>query len=58
MTKTEARESLGCDTDAQLAEALNLTRGAISQWPEKLPEHAIRRVESALYRRTRRGKHR
>jgi hypothetical protein len=59
MTKTEARELLGCANDAQLADALNITRGAISQWPEQLPEHAQRRVESYLYRRVNRGrKHR
>lgn len=59
MTKTDAMESLGCDTLAKLAEVLGVTPSAISQWPEKLPPHAIRRVESVLYRRVRgqRGQH-
>lgn len=56
MTKQEAMEELGCDTLTQLAEALNITLGAVSQWPEKLPEHAIRRVHAALYRRSKHGK--
>ncbi len=58
MTKAEARELLGCDNDAQLAEALYLTLGGVSQWSDPLPEHAIRRVESRLYRKVRRGTHR
>ena len=56
MTKQDAMDELGCDTARQLADALNITESAISQWTDPLPEHAIRRVESAIYRRIRNGK--
>lgn len=57
MTKQEAMDELGCDTLARLASALNVTPAAVSQWPDPLPPHAVRRVEAALYRRVRRVKH-
>lgn len=59
MTKQDAMEALGCDTLTQLADVLNITQGAVSQWPDPLPPHAVRRVESVLYRRiSTRGKRR
>jgi pyrroloquinoline quinone (PQQ) biosynthesis protein C len=58
MTKQDAMEELGCDTLKELAEALGVTPSAISQWPDPLPDHAVRRVESRLYRRVRRVKYR
>lgn len=58
MTKTEAMEELGVETLAKLADVLSVSPSAVSQWPEKLPPHAVRRVESVLYRRVRRVKHR
>lgn len=57
MTKLEAMAELGCTNQAQLAEALGVTRGAVCQWPDNgpLPDSVVRRVESLLYRRTRTG---
>lgn len=51
MTKTEAMEALGVDKYQKLAEVLSVSPAAVSQWPEDLPPHAVRRVESVLYRR-------
>lgn len=51
MTKQDAMEALGCDNLTQLADALKITNGAISQWSDPLPPHAVRRVEATLYRR-------
>ena len=58
MKKQEAMDSLGCNTLTELAEAVSLSKGAISQWSDPLPPHAVRRIESVLYRRARRVKHR
>lgn len=55
MTKTDAMESLGVETLAKLADVLGITPAAVSQWPEELPPHAIRRVESVLYRKISKG---
>jgi hypothetical protein len=54
MTKQEAMESFGCETLTQLADVLNVSLSAISQWTDPLPESAVIRVESALYRRKKR----
>lgn len=42
------RAALGASSDAQMAEMLGLTRGAVTQWRKRgsIPEKARRRVES------------
>jgi hypothetical protein len=54
MTKQDAMDEFGCKNLAQLARVLNVTPAAISQWSDPLPDIAVRRVESALYRRIKR----
>jgi hypothetical protein len=56
MTKQDAMDELGCETLTQLADTLGVSLAAVSQWTDPLPASAIRRVESALYRRNRRGR--
>lgn len=51
MTKQEAMDELGVYTLAKLAEVLKVTPSAVTQWPDPLPEHAVRRVHATLYRR-------
>lgn len=49
MTKDQAAELFG-GRDADLARALNLTRGAISQWPDELTVDQTDRVLGAAMR--------
>jgi len=56
MKKSQAMELLGARTQTELADRLGISQAAVSQWPEELPEHAVRRVESRLYRRIKRGR--
>ncbi len=59
MTKEDAMQELGCNTLTQLADILNVSLAAVSQWSDPLPDSAVRRVESVLYKKvTRRVKHR
>jgi len=58
MKKTEAMERLGATTQTEFADRLGISQSAVSQWPEELPEHAVRRVESRLYRRITHGRKR
>lgn len=51
MTKKDAMDAFGCETLTQLAGVLKVSLSAISQWTDPLPESAVMRVESALYRR-------
>jgi predicted transcriptional regulator len=51
MKKQEAMELLEARTQTELADRLGISQAAVSQWSEELPEHAVRRVESQLYRR-------
>lgn len=51
MKKQEAMDLLGCRNLTELADALSLSKGAVSQWRDPLPESAVRRVESKLYRK-------
>jgi DNA-binding transcriptional regulator YdaS (Cro superfamily) len=51
MTKKRAMKLLGVDTLAALADALEVSPSAVSQWTDPLPKHAVRRVQAALYRR-------
>lgn len=48
MTKTEAVQMFG--TAKALAEAVGLSRGRISQWPEKLDQRQEDLVVGAAYR--------
>lgn len=50
MTKQDAMDELGCRGVVELARALNVSHSTVSMWPDVLPEHAVRRVESVLYR--------
>ena len=54
MTKQDAMDELGCETLTQLADALGVSLAAVSQWSDPLPDSAVRRVESVLYRRKKR----
>jgi len=58
MKKSEAMELLGVKTQQELADRLGITQAAVSYWPEELPEYAVRRIESRLYRRITRGRNR
>lgn len=51
MKKQEAMDLLGARTQTEFADRLGISQAAVSQWPEELPEHARRRVESVLYRK-------
>lgn len=57
MTKQEAMDRLGCENLAELSRAINVTPSAISHWSDPLPPHAIRRIESVLYRKIGGRKH-
>ena len=48
MTKSEAIKIFG--SGAELARALGITRGAVSQWPEDLPQRDSDAVTGAALR--------
>jgi hypothetical protein len=50
MNKTQAIEMLG-GTVTAAAEAIGITRSAVSQWPEELPDAIRDRVQAALARK-------
>ena len=50
MKKSEAIELLG-GTVSAAAEAIGITRSAVSQWPEELPDPIRDRVQAAIWRR-------
>lgn len=49
MTKKQALKRMRCETQTELAQALGVTRSAVSHWPDPLPDYAIRRVKAALH---------
>jgi len=51
MTKQDAMDELGVETLAKLAEVLNVSPSAVSQWTDPLPEYAVRRVHAKLYKK-------
>ena len=54
MTKTEAINLLG-GTPGEVAKALGITRAAISNWPDPLPQSIADRVVGAHTRLKRKG---
>lgn len=52
MTKKQALKRMRCETQSELAQALGVTRSAVSHWPDPLPDYAIRRVKAALHDRS------
>lgn len=52
MTKKQALKRMRCETQTELAQALGVTRSAVSHWPDPLPDYAIRRVKAALHDRS------
>lgn len=51
MKKSEAIELLG-GTVSAAADAIGITRSAVSQWPEELPDPIRDRVQAAIWRRS------
>jgi len=50
MTKTRAVRLFG-GTQADLARALGITRGAVAQWPKELPQRTVHEVVGAALRK-------
>lgn len=57
MTKTEAFALMGCSGPVELAEALNITSGAISQWPDdRIPALRAYQIKEMVNKRERRSR--
>ena len=52
MTKQDAIRLFGA-TEADLARALGITRSAVNQWPDELPQHLQDRVNGVALRKGR-----
>lgn len=48
MTKSDAVKMFG-GTQTKLAEALGISKSAVSQWPDVLPRHLTERVIGVAY---------